>query len=276
MGLPWQLLETLLAQHRRAPLRGPLLSLAEPKLDIFRPGLARMVRSVGAPHDTAVAERLDAAHGQEAIFTDVCALLGLGEPEILDVGPFPGVTIVHDLNDPVPAALHGRFASIFDFGTLEHIFEVPTCLRSITRMLAIGGTVVHHTPANNYFNHGFYQVSATLFSDYYRANGFERCEGTLAFHRVNTPTTMPFNMTAYEERHLGNMNSVLCAEQTQMVVLFSATKAQDTDGGVRPIQSFYRHSMDGTYEQWSDAQTQITVRYDASGARVGQPVALHD
>jgi hypothetical protein len=103
-------------------------------------------------------------------------LLALGAEEIrsIDASDYEGADIVHDLNEPAPEELHRRFSVLFDGGSLEHIFNVPAALRSYMQMVEVGGHLLIHTMANNYFGHGFYQFGPDLF---YRAlspeNGYE-------------------------------------------------------------------------------------------------------
>lgn len=90
-------------------------------------------------------------------------LLGAEDVKAIDVSNYEGSALVHDLNEPVPAELHEQFDVVFDGGSLEHIFNVPVALRSYMEMVAVGGRLFVHTPANNYFGHGLYQFSAEFF-----------------------------------------------------------------------------------------------------------------
>src|SRR5687767_7237413 len=51
------------------------------------------------------------------------ALLGY-DLEVLDIAPARGGELIHDLNQPVPLQLLGRFAMVIDPGTLEHCFNI--------------------------------------------------------------------------------------------------------------------------------------------------------
>ncbi len=107
--------------------------------------------------------------GAEAFFTT----LGAERIQSMDASPYEGATLVHDLNEPVPASLAGRFDAVYDGGTIEHVFNVSAALGNCMRMAKVGGRVFLHTPANNYFGHGFYQFSPELFFRVFcPANGF--------------------------------------------------------------------------------------------------------
>lgn len=100
--------------------------------------------------------------------------LGVERLETLDASDFEGATIVHDLNQPVPDSLKGRFDAVVDAGTLEHVFHFPVAIANCMQLVRVGGHLILYTPANNYFGHGFYQFSPEVF---YRVlnpvNGFK-------------------------------------------------------------------------------------------------------
>jgi hypothetical protein len=94
--------------------------------------------------------------------------LGARQLEVLDNSEYEGASVIHDLNDPVPERLHETFDVVFDGGSLEHVFEFPTALRSVMAMVKVGGHLIIGTPTNNLSGHGFYQFSPEVF---YRALG---------------------------------------------------------------------------------------------------------
>ena len=55
---------------------------------------------------------------------------GATSVEALDASPYEGAARLHDLNEPVPAAWHEQFDLVFDGGTLEHVFNLPTALKN--------------------------------------------------------------------------------------------------------------------------------------------------
>jgi hypothetical protein len=62
---------------------------------------------------------------------------------------------------------------VFDGGTLEHVFNFPTALKSCLEMIKRGGRFISITPANQFCGHGFYQFSPELYYSALSArNGF--------------------------------------------------------------------------------------------------------
>ena len=98
---------------------------------------------------------------------------GAASFESLDATDYEGCDFVHDLNvAPVPTELQGRFDSVLDFGTIEHVFHLPNFLRNLWELLKPGGLVFMVAPSNNHVDHGFYQLSPTFFADWFAANGW--------------------------------------------------------------------------------------------------------
>lgn len=101
-------------------------------------------------------------------------VLGASSIDTLDASGFEGASFVHDLNQPLPPSLASQYDVVYDGGTLEHVFNVPAALRNCMELVRVGGHVFLHTPANNYFGHGFYQFSPELFFRVFsQDNGFE-------------------------------------------------------------------------------------------------------
>lgn len=103
--------------------------------------------------------------------------MGFEEVYSVDVAPHDDPTFLFDLNDTGMEHRIGRqFDTVLELGTLEHVFHVPNALWNLVKLCAVGGEIVHGAPMNNWPNHGFYQLSPTLFYDFYQANGCEVIE----------------------------------------------------------------------------------------------------
>lgn len=100
--------------------------------------------------------------------------LGATHLETMDASGYEGASIVHDLNVKVPESLGESFTTVCDVGTIEHVFHFPTAIQNAMSMVRVGGDLILHTTANNYFGHGFYQFSPELLFRILSAeNGFK-------------------------------------------------------------------------------------------------------
>ena len=115
-------------------------------------------------------------------------MLGACEVISVDKSPYEGAGLVHDLNTPIPDEHKQSYDTVFDTGTLEHVFNFPVSIKSCMDMVKVGGHLVIFFPMNNFCGHGFYQFSPELF---FRTlspeNGFV-IEMAIAFEDVESPT----------------------------------------------------------------------------------------
>ena len=115
----------------------------------------------------------------EVSFTDdfaepVFQILGAETIDSVDYSNYQKATILHDLNIPLPIALHNKYSVVMDSGTLEHVFNFPVAIESCMNALIVGGYYIAVSPVNNMMGHGFYQFSPELyFNVFSAANGFE-------------------------------------------------------------------------------------------------------
>jgi len=89
-------------------------------------------------------------------------LLGAYNITSIDISNYEGVTVLHDMNLPIPDSLKDRFSVVHDGGSLEHIFNVPQAFKNCMEMVADRGHFIQTTAANNLLGHGFYQFSPEL------------------------------------------------------------------------------------------------------------------
>jgi hypothetical protein len=105
---------------------------------------------------------------------DFYRALGATEITYLDYSDFEGATLVHDLNQPLPERYHEKFDTVIDGGTMEHVFQYPTALKSCMQAVTLEGSIILVTPATNMMGHGFYQFSPELFFRVFsQNNGYE-------------------------------------------------------------------------------------------------------
>ena len=171
-------------------------------------------------------------HGAERVtdrVTDAKQLFfALGyELEVIDMVQARGEEIIHDLNDPIPENLHGRYGVVIDAGTLEHCFNIGQAAKNVAAMVCVGGMVMHGNPLNMY-NHGFYNLNPTWYYDFYEANGFAVEFMKLVNDSVGTP-----KLTAVSP--YGRFGAV--AENTVLLVVARRVASAELRW---PIQKKYR------------------------------------
>ena len=102
------------------------------------------------------------------------SILGMKSFEILDLSPYEGATILHDMNTEVPDLLKGKFSFVIDIGTIEHIYDINQAMKNLQSLCRVGGHILLLTPANNFLGHGFFQISPEFyFRSFDSGSGFQ-------------------------------------------------------------------------------------------------------
>ncbi len=105
---------------------------------------------------------------------------GASQVDSLDNSDYEGASVIVDMNSPLPASA-SKYDTVFDGGSLEHIFNVPQALANVSSLCRPGGQILHVLPSNNFCGHGFWQFSPELFfSLYSRKNGYTDTEVFIA------------------------------------------------------------------------------------------------
>jgi hypothetical protein len=149
--------------------------------------LERQLRQEQFP-PAEIQSALEAARSSE-FMEPVLEWLGCGKVESLDFSDYEGATFIHDMNQPIPESLKGRYSCVLDGGTLEHIFNFPQAIKNAMEMVKVGGHFLGFGPANNFTGHGFYQFSPELYWRIFSAdNGYAVEEMIVCETRPRSPS----------------------------------------------------------------------------------------
>lgn len=88
-------------------------------------------------------------------------LNGASQVDSMDVSDYEDATIIHDLNVPVRSRHYGKYDTIYDGGTLEHVYDFPVAFKNVSDMLVEKGVFVS-AQLLNYTGHGFYTLNPEL------------------------------------------------------------------------------------------------------------------
>ena len=100
--------------------------------------------------------------------------LGAEITDSLDISEYENPSIIHDMNLPISEEIKGKYTTVIDGGSLEHIFNIPIAIKNCMELLQEGGHYIGIIPANNFFGHGFYQFSPEFFyAVFSKENGFK-------------------------------------------------------------------------------------------------------
>jgi SAM-dependent methyltransferase len=169
--------------------RGRSAALLDHALETHLPGVA--VEDLANPDN----------HFAETFFH----ALGFSSVDSIDFSDFEQASIIQDLSGTLPDALVEKFDVIYDGGTCEYIFDLPTAYRNLNKMLKPGGVLIGHSPCNNWVNHSFYQISPEMVYGFWEKTlGYEvlRCnlQPFLPVYAYKVITTTNPNVTGKRPR----------------------------------------------------------------------------
>jgi hypothetical protein len=245
MGMLKQHIQFLAMEHQRHPIQGRVLTLGQQSIYATLPEVKKILQRRGVsmtalPEGFDIANKIPAWKGtwwdRNTNANAVLTLLGAKEVVVTDVSDYEGATLLLDLNNPVSDEHAGQFDVILDIGTLEHLFDVPTALANLAKMLKIGGELILIIPVSNAIDHGFYMFSPTLLFDYFKANGFDSFDCYLRSGPVSF--FIPRRARVFKYNRVGS-EYLLSSHYGGVEMAFFATKRQSPAVVQKPIQGRY-------------------------------------
>ena len=173
MGLDSTAIELLLEAEQSAGFFSSIITLGRQELQHFdRQSLKSLLVEHGHP---ASDEQVEAILREGDGFAEpLFRFLGAEKVDSIDNSSFEHLSIIHDMNQPIPDGLRSSYKAVIDGWCLEHIFNFPVAIRNCMQMLAVGGKFLSECCGNNFMGHGFYQFSPELFFRVFDIeNGFE-------------------------------------------------------------------------------------------------------
>lgn len=158
LGVSWHVAKYLVGLKAEDVELGETVTIGRQNLFVPAPKLRSLLQQSG----TAVSAReLDELSGNyvEPLLTR----LGAKSVDSIDASDYEQATLVRDMNQLITEDLHERFDTVFDGGTIEHVFDIKLALHNEMSMVRRGGNLIIATMANNWLGHGFYQFSPELF-----------------------------------------------------------------------------------------------------------------
>lgn len=204
----------LIQEHRYRSIRGRVLCLGPQIVPMHRGEVdALFARRPGEGGET-MRRRPDREAGASYVSDGyLFEKFGVERLDSLECVERLGATIIHDLNRPVPAALHEQFDFILDGGKFDRLVNLGIAFESIIRMLKPGGRVFHYDVASGHLGAAYVAFGPDLFFDYYVVNGFADCKVYVARETGPHPDS-PWDVFYVPEGRTKQLNS----RRRQMVI----------------------------------------------------------
>lgn len=240
MGISRATARLLLREYARMPFAGSVLQLGRQDVFLAESQLREDVLSLGLKPQS-ISKEWNSEAGTEndlGCLSDrrFFRLLGFDKVLSCDVSAYEDAEILLDLNQPVPPSLYEHFDLVFNGGTTEHVFNVPTVLSNVHSLLKVGGRAIHVVPASNLVDHGFYSFSPTFFCDYYHANNYQ-----VSYIYLFTCFDWTSKWTVYEYAP-GRLDDKWgkIANSKKMGIFCVVQKTSDSRCDIVPSQSYYQ------------------------------------
>ncbi|HSX24571.1 MAG TPA: hypothetical protein VLG69_01250 [Candidatus Andersenbacteria bacterium] len=249
MGLALPALRLIAREHQKKPLKGPILTIGRQCVYATVSDIQKMLHEEGLkphilPKGCNIATNIPAWKNtplKKYTSDRVFFMLLTGHPSFaLDISRYEDAEYAWDLNHKIPSYLEHVFGTVIDSGSLEHVFNVSEALINMNRLTAPDGKIIHLTPANNYLEHGFYQFSPTLFTDYYGVNNFANISCKLIEQPLLDGNR---NWTTWKWNFKRPYTNIITNRMN--VIFVSAQKQESSTEDVIPQQGEYSHHGEG-------------------------------
>lgn len=244
MGLGIQAIDAIGREHAFRPIAGDVLFIGRQTVYFTPAALAAHLRDHCAIVDeTAIEIDRTTRNGapSHALATDrsIFRALGIKSVKALDVSPYEGAEIIHNLNVPIPDYLHESADFIVDGSTLDNVFDPAMVLRNYANMLRPGGRLLlinAWTPRE-----GAYTLcSAPWYFDFFVSNGFADCRVYICISAGSTANAYWLDSAFMASEEARVRVPILACWWRKPAVVVLAEKSQSSTASVTPTQGHYR------------------------------------
>jgi hypothetical protein len=246
MGLTGYAVDAIGREHAYRPISGDVLFIGRQTVSISASELASRLRAHGNTVDVTAIEidrttTYRSLHASKQV-SDRSIFLALGGCRVkaLDVSPYEGAEIIHNLNEPIPDSLRERVDFIVDGSTLDNVFDPAMALRNLAAMLKPGGRLLMidaRSPRD-----GSYQLcSPAWYFDFCVTNGFADCKTYAcisAGNRANAHWLDPAFMRTAEARV--RVPLLACWWRIPFTLVLAEKGTAPSSALVSPTQAHYR------------------------------------
>jgi len=246
MGLTGYAVDAIGREHAYRPIKGDVLFVGRQSVSITASELASRLRRHGNTVDETAIEvdrttTYRTLHASRQV-SDRSIFLALGGCRVkaLDVSPYEGAEIIHNLNEPIPDSLRESADFIVDGSTLDNVFDPAMALRNLAAMLKPGGRLLMINAWSP--RDGSYQLcSPAWYFDFCVTNGFADCKTYCcisAGNRANTYWLDPAFMRTAEARV--RVPLLACWWRIPFTLVLAEKAREPSSPIVSPTQAHYR------------------------------------
>jgi hypothetical protein len=245
MAIFAQTARVLISEHKNKPITGTVLLIGRQSVFLTPEGALELLHEEGVAPRQGYFVELDTstvASAEQGCITDRSFLSMLTDAKVtsLDVSPYEGADVVHDLNEPLPQQLYHIADFILNGSCLDNLFDPATAMKSLSKMLRPSGRMFSFEMGTQ--SHGaFVMYSPEWFFGFYAANNYDGCRIYIAHFDedlhddYDTYLWHPFVQQQGEMQPSANR-----VEDGDYMIYALGIKGQNSTDDKTPIQGFYR------------------------------------
>ncbi|NQV00086.1 MAG: class I SAM-dependent methyltransferase, partial [Parcubacteria group bacterium] len=257
MSISPTLAKIIIQEHIHRPIKGNVLCLGRQTILMTHREAVNLIRNQGCEiskkdikitrslKDSGTRSGKDKEYISDVAFFRLLGITNIGN---MDVSDYEGAEIIHDLNKPIPKKFEGKFDFIIDGGTFDHLFDLRTAFKNVTKMLKKNGRIFQWNAASNYVGSVYISLSPDIFYDFYVLNQFMDCKAWIAVSYGSKWNFYEFN-GAHEPYRLKSKRRIMT------VVL--AEKGANTTLDKIPTQATYRDGA--SWESYKKGKKNISL-----------------
>lgn len=265
----------ILRENKHRPIAGDVLFIGHQTVVLNEKSARGLLRHEDIqlrPGWVAELDRSTVAAGDRGYLTDRSFVSMFADCSVkaLDVSPYEGAEIVHDLNEPLPDEHCGIADFIFNGSCLDDLFDPATAIKSMSKMLRPGGRIMH-LEMGSQTGGQYLCYSPEWFFDFYALNGYLDCQVLQCVFPFDQQQPWHiFRWLPFIERNGEMEPATMRADRYgHFVNIVIAEKGSHSTDVRAPIRASYRNhhgSSSDVYRRSDEAYRVSTRRFDRIGS----------
>ena len=243
MGIMAPIARFILKEHTRKPIVGRAAFIGRQTIPLTEQQAIKLIRSEGVEvRNISVKEDIDTLSGRGKKFIDEVSFFNLFtslDITFIDVTDYEGASVVHDMCEPLPSNLKGKFDFVWNGSCLDNIFNAASAHQHSCDLLAPNGRIITMEMQNSHYN-SYCAFSQGWFFDYYAINGFSETEVYSCIFKRDRLWNGPYKVYKPGGESSSGATFLAASGKNPVITLAIATKGPNSTTDLSPIQSQYR------------------------------------
>ena len=266
MGIMAPIARFILKEHIRKPIVGRAAFIGRQTIPLTEEQAIKLIRSEGIEiRNVKAKEDIDTIVGIGKKFIDEVSFFNLFtslDITFIDVTDYEGAEIVHDMCEPIPVDLKGKFDFVWNGSCLDNIFNAASAQRHSCDLLAPNGRIITMEMQNSHYG-SYCAFSQGWFFDYYAINSFSEAEVYSCVFKRDRLWNGPYKIYKPGSESSSCTTFPLASDRNPVITLAIATRGTKSTTDLAPIQSHYRPNnsvYESAYKRFSSPPPLLKVK----------------